>query len=134
MQHDIQYYHSVGIPSIWSFVIFVDDRYMQRFASPLNYQWGDLLWNPKADLRAGLRDFCLHYLGDEALQVVFPLEEITDTKRCHEGAVAGSECPYIKGAGSCARGRAELRNDLYRQRLNLLAAEQEHCLRAIGEL
>jgi hypothetical protein len=134
VQRDIQYYHSVGIPSIWSFVIFVDDRYMQRFASPLIYQWGDLLWNPKVDLRAGLRDFCLHYLGDEALQVVFPLEEISDTRDATREQWLDQSARISKALAVVREVAAESRNDLYRQRLNLLAAEQEHCLRAIGEL
>jgi hypothetical protein len=133
IQRDIQYYHRVGIPSIWSFVIFVDDRYMNRFISPLIYQWGDLLWNPESDLRAGLLDFCRYYLGDESLEVVFPLEEISDPRDATWDQWEDHIARITRAMAVIREAAANTRNDLYRQRLNLLAAEQEHCLRAISE-
>jgi hypothetical protein len=133
IQRDIQYYHRVGIPSIWSFVIFVDDRYMKRFISPLIYQWGDLLWNPECDLKAGLRDFCLKYLGDGSLEAVFPLEEISDPRDATKEQWHDQMARVSKAMSIVREAAANTRDDLYCQRLNLLAAEQEHCLQAMSE-
>jgi hypothetical protein len=133
IQRDIQYYHRVGIPSIWSFVIFVDDRYMQRFISPLIYQWGNLLWNPDCDLRAGLRDFCLHYLGNSSLEVVFPLEELSDPRDATKEQWQDQMDRIARADAIVREAKADTHNEQYNQRLTLLAAEQQHCLRAIYE-
>jgi hypothetical protein len=134
VQQDIQYYHRVGIPSIWSFVIFVDDRYMNRFISPLLFQWCNLLWDPNCDLRAGLRDFCLNYLGDSSLEVVFPLDELSDPRDVTREQWQGQLDRIMKAKTVIREAAAGTQNDLYNQRLNLLAAEDDHCLQAIGEL
>ena len=133
IQRDIQYYNSLGIPSIWSFVIKVDDLYLQRFTSPSIYQWGDLLWDPKTDLHAGVCDFCRHYLGEEGLHVVFPLDELSDPEDATLEQWLDQSARLTKTLALVREAAAGARNDLYRQRLTLLAAEQDLCLQATGE-
>jgi hypothetical protein len=133
IQRDIQYYHRVGIPSIWSFAIFVDNHYMNRFVSPLIYQWGDLLWNPNCDLRAGLRDFCLYYLGDSSLETVFPSEELSDPRDVTKEQWQDQLARVTIAESIVREATVSARDDLYRQRLTLLSTEQRNCLQAIGE-
>jgi len=61
LQKDIQFYHAWGFPRCGP-CRFIDDTYLNVYLS-LIFQYGNLLWNPEADLKAGLRDFCRHYLG-----------------------------------------------------------------------
>jgi hypothetical protein len=128
LQKDIQYYHSLGISSIWTFVVFVDDAYLERFTSPLIFQYGDLLWNPDADLRAGLRDFCKVYFGNETLADVFPLAEPSDPKdttpEVWEEQIArlARLLPLIRELAN------DEKNPVYKKRISRLADEQVFCL------
>jgi len=128
LQRDIQFYHSLGISSIWTFVVFVDDTYLEKFTSPLIFQYGNLLWNPDIDLRAGIRDFCQQYLGDESLAEVFPLEEPSDPRDITP-EVWDKHIARISKTLSITREKATReKNDLFRKRILRLAKEQEFSL------
>ena len=128
MQKDIQYYHSLGIPSIWTFVVFIDDHYLERFTSPLIFQYGELLWNPEADLRAGLRDFCRHYYGEEELAELFPLDEPSDPRDI-TAEIWYAQIERVSAASRTTRAvMAAAQDDVFRERLNRLMAEQERTI------
>ena len=133
VQQDIQYYHSLGIPSIWTFVVFIDGDYLKRFTSPLIFQYGDLLWNPDEDLTAGLRDFCKHFYEDESLAEVFPLEEPSDPRDATPQIWSerldwtSKTLQVIREAATAAQ------DDAIHERLTRLVAEREHCLAVIDQ-
>lgn len=132
VQQDIQYYHSLGISSIWTFIVFIDAAYLNRFTSPLIFQYGQLLWNPEVDLRAGLCDFCKYYYGDEALAEVFPLDEPSDP-RDTTPEIWSEQLDRISKALQITReAAAGARDGAIRERLVRLASEQEHCIAAMG--
>lgn len=131
VQRDIQYYHSVGISAIWTFVVFVDDEYLQRYRSPLIFQYGDLLWNPSADLRAGLRDFCRCYYGDAELASAFALDELSDPRHIKPQEWLDQIGRVSRALDLTREARASTRDDVYRERLSLLLAEHEHCIAAM---
>jgi hypothetical protein len=130
MQRDIQYYSGLGVPSIWTFVVFIEDDYLERFTSPLIFQYGELLWNPQADLRAGLRDFCRYYYGDEALAELFPLEEPVDPRDCVREVWIDEIARLSKALWMTREAAAGTADELIRGRLTRLVAEHEHCLAA----
>jgi hypothetical protein len=133
LQQDIQYYHSLGIPSIWTFVVFIDDDYLQRFTSPLIFQYGELLWNPEVDLRAGLRDFCRYYYGDESLAQVFELDELSDPRDVTPDAWRGQMGRMSRALQITREAAAGTQDDATHKRLTRLAAEQEHCMAAMSQ-
>jgi len=133
VQRDIQYYHSLGIPSIWTFVVFIDDDYLQHFTSPLIFQYGDLLWDPEADLRAGLRDFCHYYYGDEGLAEVFALDEFSDPRDITPGEWREQMDRVSKALQITREAAAGAQDDAIRERLTRLIAEWEHCIAAISQ-
>ena len=133
VQQDIQYYHSLGIPSIWTFVVFIDDDYLDRFTSPLIFQYGDLLWNPDADLRAGLRDFCKYFYEDESLAEVFPLDEPSDPRDATPQIWSEWLDRTSKTLQVIREAAAAASDDAVRDRISRLVAEREHCLAAIGQ-
>lgn len=131
MQRDIRYYHSLGIPAIWSFVVFIDDRYLERFTSPLIFQYGALLWDPNADLAAGLRDFCRHYYADEGLASVFPLYELSDPRHLVREAWINQKAQVSRAMQIASEAAHGARDDAIRGRLNALVAEQRLCVVAL---
>lgn len=131
MQRDIQYYSGLGIPSIWTFVVFIDDEYLERFTSPLIPQYGELLWNPQTDLRAGLRDFCSYYYGDEAFAEQFPLEERVDPRDSTPEMWNEQIARVSRTLAMIREAAAEATDRPIHDRLTRLASEQEHCLAAM---
>lgn len=131
MQRDIQYYSGLGIPSIWTFVVFIDDGYLRRFTSPLIFQYGELLWNPKADLAAGLRDFCGTYYGDETLAGLFGLEEPVDPRDCTRDMWIGEISRASEVLSMTREATAGTTDDAIRGRLTRLVGEQEHRIAAM---
>lgn len=101
--------------------------------STLIFQYGDLLWNPQADLAAGLRDFCRCYFGDEALAGVFPLEEPVDPRDI-SAETWDQHIERVSRALETTRvAAADTGDELIGQRLTRLVAEQEHCIAAMRQ-
>jgi hypothetical protein len=125
MQRDIQYYHSLGIPSIWTFVVFIDDLYLERFTSPLIFQYGKLLWDPDANLSTGLRDFCRCYYGNEALTELFPLDEPCDPRDITTQTWCERIERVTKALSLTREAVTETTDDMLRERLTRLMAEQQ---------
>jgi hypothetical protein len=131
LQQDLQYYHGLGIPSIWTFVVFIDKDYLQRFVSPLIFQYGELLWNPDADLGAGLHDFCQHYYGNEALHEVFDLDEYSDPRDLTSEDWRRQMERKSKALRTTREAAAAEGDEVLRNRIERLIAEQEHCIAAM---
>jgi hypothetical protein len=133
LQHDIQYYHSLGIPSIWTFVVFIDEDYLQRFTSPLIFQYGELLWNPEADLHEGLCDFCHYYYEDESLHEVFEPVELSDPRDLTPIAWR-EQMERMSTAHQIIReAMSGTQDEIVRGRFMKLIAEQEHCIDAMDK-
>jgi len=128
MQQDMRFYHGLGIRSIATYVLAVEHQYLERYTSPLLFQYGALLWNPNADLAAELRLFCVNWFGNESLASVFEWREHADPKdltpdECRQLAQRYSEkIEVVKSALASAS------NEAHRSRLNRLIGEYEHCV------
>jgi hypothetical protein len=128
LQEDIRFYHSLGISSIWTFVVFIDDTYLERFTSPLIFQYGNLLWNPEADLRAGLRDFCKSYLGHETLADGFPLAEPSDPADLSPEIWDEQIARAARWLSVIRRFALDEGDHLFKKRISRLAEEQVFCI------
>jgi len=128
MQQDMRFYHGLGIRSTATYVLAVEHQYLERYTSPLLFQYGALLWNPDADLAAELRLFCANWFGNESLASLFEWREHADPKdltpdECRQLAQRYSEkIEVVKSALTSAS------NDAHLSRLNRLMGEYEHCL------
>ena len=128
MQQDIRFYHGLGMHSIATYVLAVERQYLERYTSPLLFQYGELLWNPNADLAAELRLFCANWFGNDSLASVFEWREHADPKdltpeECRKLAqLYGEKSAVVRSALNSAG------NEVHRGRLNRLIGEYELCV------
>ena len=128
MQQDARFYHGLGIRSIATCVLAVEHQYLQRYTSPLLFQYGALLWNPDADLAAELRLFCANWFGNESLAAVFEWRERADPKDLTPEECRQLARRYGEKIGVVKTALASASNEAHRSRLNRLIGEYEHCV------
>lgn len=128
MQQDMRFYHGLGIRSIATYVLAVEHQYLERYTSPLLFQYGALLWNPNADLAAELRLFCANWFGNESLASVFEWREHADPKDLTPDECRQLAQRYSEKIAVLKSALASASNDAYRSRLNRLIGEYEHCV------
>lgn len=127
IQRDLRFYHSLGIRSIATYVLAVEREYLARFTSPLLFQYGELLWNPNADLAPEMRLFCAHWFGNESIASLFEEREHPDPKDLIPEECRKLARRYTEKAASVKSALASVDGEPYRGRFIRLAAEFEHC-------
>jgi hypothetical protein len=126
LQSDLLFYRELGFDAISTFAVGVDRPYLDRWVSPVLFQYPELLWNPDADCREGLGEFAERWFGTNAVLPVLETLELADTQALEHGRPA-----HVDSALTTARQVASELVDStagnpWRRRIRRLADEIDH--------